>query len=85
MVGGGGGRSLTDHVSVPAIPPLDGQTDDRGPGSFLSANPASLKGREGDQRRTKRKGRGGGEAGSGCPHRPAERPTPCSSVLLGEA
>ena len=85
MVGGQGAGSLTDHVIVPAIPPLDGQTDNRGPGSSLSANPASLEGREGDRRRTKRKGRGGGEAGSGCPHGPAERPTPCSSVLLGEA
>lgn len=74
-----------DHASVPTISPLDGKTDDRGPGSSLSANPASLKGREGDRRKTKRKGRGGGKAGSGCPHRPAERPSPCSSVLLGEA
>ena len=61
MVGGSGGGSLTDHVSVPTIPSLDGQTDDRGPGSSLSANPASLKGREGDRRKTKGKGRGGGK------------------------
>ena len=52
-----------DHASVPTISPLDGKTDDRGLGSSLSANPASLKGREGDRRKTKRKGRGGGKAG----------------------
>ena len=67
MVGGWGGGSLTDHVSVPAIPSLDGQTDDRGPGSSLLANPASLKGREGDRRKTKGKGRGGGKRGLAVP------------------
>ena len=63
-----------------------------GLGSPLSANPARLKGRERDRRRTKRRGRGGRE--SRRKRRPAlpatqpatgERALPCSAVLLGEA
>lgn len=71
-----------------------------GLGSSLSANPARLKGRERDRRRTKRRGRGGRESRrKRTPALPAtppahellfapvigERALPCSAVLLGEA